>query len=109
LVIKHRQLVCQVGAFGDFAIKSSMDLDININFSLVFEFVFGSWVCIADEKAKLQGHLMEIQANQALPAQSEDALDDLVEKIQDFSIFDSTMIRFDEFESYSDLVTGAVL
>jgi len=31
-VVKHRQLARQVGAFGDFAIESSTDLNINVIF-----------------------------------------------------------------------------
>ena len=77
-------------------------------FSLGSEFVFGSWVRMADDEGKLQAHLMKIEADQAPLAQSEDALDDLVEKIQDFSIFDSTTICSDEFKSYSDSVTGVL-
>ena len=51
---------------------------------------------------------MEIQDDQALLVQSKDALENLAEKIQDFSIFDSTKIYSDEFESYSDSVTGVL-
>jgi hypothetical protein len=51
-------------------------------FSLGSEFVFGSWIYTVDDSGTLQGCLMEIQVDQALLAHSEDALDDLVEKIQ---------------------------
>jgi len=51
---------------------------------------------------------MKIQDDQALPVQSEDALEDLAKKIHDFSIFDSTKICSDEFKSYSDSVTGVL-
>jgi hypothetical protein len=57
----------------------------------------------------LQGRLMEIQVDQALLAHSEDALDDLVEKNQKFSISDSTRIRFNKFESYKDSASGTLL
>jgi hypothetical protein len=40
-VIKHQQLARQVGAFGDFAIKSTADLD-NMILSAGTTFVFGS-------------------------------------------------------------------
>jgi hypothetical protein len=50
--IKHRQLVRQVGAFDDFAIERSADLD-NIIFSAGITFIFGSWIYEADENGKL--------------------------------------------------------
>jgi hypothetical protein len=48
LVIKHRQLARQIGAFGDFAIESSTDHD-NMIFSVGSTFIFGSWICTADD------------------------------------------------------------
>jgi hypothetical protein len=68
-VVKHSQLARQVGAFGGFASKSSMDLD-NMIFStgstFIFgcskkTFIFGSWICEADDKGKLQERLLEDQ------------------------------------------------
>ena len=56
--MKHRQLARQVGAFGDFASESSMDLD-NIIFPTGSTFIFGSWICEADNNGKLQSHLLE--------------------------------------------------
>jgi hypothetical protein len=44
--------VRQVGAFGGFASKSSMNLD-NMIFSIGSTFIFGSWICEVDEKGKL--------------------------------------------------------
>ena len=66
---------------------------------------------MADDSGTLQGRLMEIPEVQALPAQSKDALDDFIEKIQDFIISDSTQIQKipDEFESYSDFASSALL
>jgi hypothetical protein len=61
-MIKHRQLACQVGAFGGFASKSSTDLD-NMIFSTGSTFIFGSWISKADDKDKLQGRLLEDQEN----------------------------------------------
>jgi len=40
-VIKDRQLACQVGAFGDFTIESTADLDDMI-FSVGTTFIFSS-------------------------------------------------------------------
>ena len=48
-MVKHRQLARQVGAFGDFASESSMDLD-NIIFPTGSTFIFGSWICEADKQ-----------------------------------------------------------
>ena len=57
-MVKHRQLARQVGAFGDFASESSMDLD-NMIFSKGSTFIFGSWICEVGNNGKLQGHLLE--------------------------------------------------
>ena len=57
-MVKHRQLVRHVGAFGDFASESSMDLD-NMIFSKGSIFIFGSWICEAGDDGKLQGRLLE--------------------------------------------------
>jgi hypothetical protein len=50
-VVKHRQLARQVGAFGDFASESSMDLD-NMIFSKGSIFIFGSWIYEAGDDGK---------------------------------------------------------
>jgi hypothetical protein len=51
-MVKHRQLVRQVGAFGGFASKSSTDFN-NMIFLTGSTFIFGSWICEADDKGKL--------------------------------------------------------
>jgi hypothetical protein len=61
-VVKHRQLARQIGAFGGFASESSTDLD-NMIFSTGSTFIFGSWICEADDDSKLQGHLLEDSAH----------------------------------------------
>jgi len=53
-------------------------------------FIFGSWICMTDDCCKLQGRLMEISVDQATPANPQGALEDLIEKIDDFSIFGPT-------------------
>ena len=57
-MVKHRQLAHQVGAFGEFAFESSMDLDSMI-FSTGSTFIFGSWIYEADDNGKLQSHLLK--------------------------------------------------
>jgi hypothetical protein len=57
-VVKHQQLACQVGAFGDFAPESSTDLD-NMIFSKGSIFIFGSWICKAGDDGKIQGRLLK--------------------------------------------------
>ena len=57
-MVKHRQLARQVGAFGDFASESSMDLN-NMIFPTGSIFIFGSWICEADNYGKLQSHLLK--------------------------------------------------
>ena len=57
-VVKHRQLARQVGAFGEFASESSTDL-VNMIFSTGSAFIFGLWICKADDNDKLQGRLLK--------------------------------------------------
>jgi hypothetical protein len=57
-VVKHRQLMGQVGAFGAIAIESSVDFD-NMIFLMGSIFIFGSWVCEVDDKGNLQGCLVK--------------------------------------------------
>ena len=57
-MVKHRQLARQVGAFGEFASESSMDLD-NMIFSMGSSFIFGSWICEAGDDGKLRSYLLE--------------------------------------------------
>jgi len=57
-MVKHRQLARQVGAFGEFASESSTDL-VNMIFSTGSAFIFGLWICKADDNDKLQGRLLE--------------------------------------------------
>ena len=57
-MVKHRQLVRQVGAFGEFASESSTDLD-NMIFLMGSTFIFGSWIYEAGDDGKLQGRLLE--------------------------------------------------
>ena len=57
-MVKHRQLAREVGAFGEFASESSTDLD-NMIFSTTSIFIFGSWICEADDDGKLQSHLLK--------------------------------------------------
>jgi hypothetical protein len=57
-MVKHRQLAHQVGAFGAITIKSSTDFDDMI-FPMGSIFIFGSWVCEADDKGNLHGHIVK--------------------------------------------------
>jgi hypothetical protein len=61
-VVKHRQLARQIEDFGRFASKISMDPD-NMIFLMGSIFIFGSWICEADDKGKLQGRLLKDQEN----------------------------------------------
>jgi hypothetical protein len=88
-VVKHWQLARQVGAFGAIAIKSSTDFD-NIIFPIGSIFIFGSWVCKADDKGILQRCLIE-----AWKAHEEITIliglaKDLVERFPDPTVSEST-------------------
>jgi hypothetical protein len=85
-VIKHRPLARQVGAFGNFAVESSADLN-NMIFSARTTFIFGSWIYKADDNGNLQSHLMKIPTLQAPPAVSTITLDQLAEKFSHLFIF----------------------
>ena len=83
-MVKHRQLVRQVGAFDEFFLESSADLNLEMTFSAGTTFVFGSWICKADGDGKLHTRLRE-----------EKEFDDeikveLAEKVTKFSTSDPT-------------------
>jgi hypothetical protein len=67
-----------------------MDLDIAMTFPAGSIFTFGSWVCTTDDYSKLQNHLVEITADRTTPTTRQNALEDLVKKIGEFSILDPT-------------------
>jgi hypothetical protein len=81
--------VCQVGDFGGFASKSSTNLD-NMIFSMGSTFIFGSWICEADDKGKLQGYLLEDQENQEDFTLSARSIEELTEKPSRLAISEST-------------------
>ena len=58
-MVKHRQLARQVGAFDEFFLESSADLNLKMTFSVGTTFVFRSWICKADGDGKLRTHLRE--------------------------------------------------
>jgi hypothetical protein len=58
LVVKHRQLACQVGAYGVIAIKSSTDFDDMI-FPTGSIFILRSWICEANSEGNIHGCLIE--------------------------------------------------
>jgi hypothetical protein len=57
-------------------------------------FVFGSWICTADDCGQLQGRLVEIPALQASPVVLTTTLDHIIEKFSSLSIFDLGLERF---------------
>jgi hypothetical protein len=91
LVIKHRQLARQVGAFGEFTLESSTDFD-NMIFLAGSTLVFGSWICMADDDDKLQSRLTEIPVPQHALVVPAIMMDQLTEKFSRLSIFYSTWI-----------------
>ena len=58
-MVKHRQLARQVGAFDEFSLESSADLDLKMTYSAGTTFVFGSWICEAGGDGKLRTRLRE--------------------------------------------------
>ena len=59
-------------------------------FSAGTTFIFGSWICNADDNGKLQSCLMEILMPQVLPDVSTTMMDQLAEKFLHLSISDPT-------------------
>jgi hypothetical protein len=102
-VVKHRQLARQVGAFGVIAIKNSTDFDDMI-FSTGSIFVFGSWVCKADNKGNLQGCLIEAQdAREELTFLTGSA-EDLAKRFSSLTVSESTRAPM---TTRLDLVSGS--
>ena len=58
-MVKHRQLARQVGAFDEFFLESSADLDLKMAYSAGTTVVFGSWICEAGGDGKLRTRLRE--------------------------------------------------
>jgi hypothetical protein len=84
-VVKHRQLTRQVGAFGTITIKSSTDFDDMI-FPMGSIFIFGSWVCEANDKGNLHGHLIEaLEAHEDLTLSTK-----LTEDLEKLMVSEST-------------------
>ena len=90
-MVKHRQLACQVGAFGEFASESSMDLN-NMIFSTGSTFIFGSWICEADNNDKLQSHLLEDPDHLKEVLISTTATDQLTRRFAQLIVSDSNQI-----------------
>ena len=90
-MVKHRQLACQVGAFGEFASETSMDLDSMI-FSTGSTFIFGSWICEADDNGKLQSRLLEDSDHPEVHSISATTTDQLTRRFAQLAMFDSTQI-----------------
>jgi hypothetical protein len=55
-------------------------------------FVFGSWICVANNDGRLQSQLMEILPPQYTFAAPTIVMDQLIEKLSQLSISDSTQI-----------------
>jgi hypothetical protein len=88
-VVKHRQLVRQVGAFGAIAIKSSTDFD-NMIFPMGSIFIIGSWVCEADDKGILRRRLIEApEAHEGLTLPTRPT-EDLTERLSGLTMSEST-------------------
>ena len=90
-MVKHRQPACQVGAFGDFASESSMDLD-NMIFSTGSTFIFGSWICEAGDDGRLQGRLLEDSDHHQDLSISATTIDRLAARFTQLAISDPTQI-----------------
>jgi hypothetical protein len=85
LVVKHRQLARQIGAFGAIAIKSSTNFD-NMIFPMGSIFIFGSWVCEVDDKGILQGCLIEaLEAREGLTLPTRPT-EDLAERLSGLTV-----------------------
>ena len=90
-VVKHRQLARQVGAFGEFASESSMDLN-NMIFSTGSTFIFVSWIYEADDNGKLQSRLLEDSKHHEDYSISATTTDQITGRFAQLMMFDSTQV-----------------
>ena len=90
-MVKHRQLARQVGAFGEIASESSTDLD-NMIFSTGSTFIFGSWICEADDNGKLQSRLLEDSNHHENHSISATTTGQLTERFARLAMSDSTQV-----------------
>jgi hypothetical protein len=88
-VVKHRQLACQVGAFGAIVIKSSLNFD-NMIFPTKSIFIFGLWVCKADDEGNLRGRLVEAQEAREELTLLMGLAEDLAERFSGLTVSEST-------------------
>ena len=92
-MVQHRQLARQVGAFSDFASESSMDLN-NMIFSKGSIFIFGSWICEADDDGKLQGRLLKDSDHHQDLSISATTTDQLARRFAQLTMPDPTQISW---------------
>ena len=90
-MVKRRQLARQVGAFGNFASESLMDLD-NMIFSKGSTFIFGSWIYEAGDDSKLRGRLLEDLNHPEDHSISVTTTDQLTGRFAQLAMSDSTQI-----------------
>ena len=90
-MVEHRQLARQVGAFGGFASECSTDLD-NMMFPMGSIFIFGSWVCEADDNSKLQSRLLKDSVHQEDFAISAMKIDQITGRFAQLMMSDSTQV-----------------
>ena len=90
-MVKHQQLARQVGAFGEFASESSMDLD-NMIFSTGSTFIFISWICEAGDDGKLQSRLLKDSDHHEDHSISATTIDQLARRFAQLAISDPTQI-----------------
>jgi hypothetical protein len=80
-------------------------------FSMGSTFIFGSWICKADDKGKLQGHLLKDQENQEDLTLSVRSTKELAGRLSRLAMSESiqvlSMIEFNsDFEMESTLKTN---
>ena len=90
-MVKHRQLARQVGAFSKFTSKSSMDLDSMI-LSMGSTFIFGSWICEADDNGNLQSRLLEDSNHHEDYSISATTTDQITRRFAQLMMSDSTQV-----------------
>jgi hypothetical protein len=84
-----------------------MDLD-NMIFSIGSTFIFGSWICEADDKGKLQRRLHEDQENQEDLTLSIRSIKELIRRLSRLTISESIQV-LPTIEFNSDPGTGSAL
>jgi hypothetical protein len=85
VVVKHRQLACQVGVFIEHPLENLM-VSLSFTSNVLDEgttFVFGSWICVANGLGCFNSHLVNSKKSEASAATRHSNLDSFIGDINE--------------------------